>query len=393
MNRALSHLIRPRLFCALAVLAIAASAVAEPVWYDSGWHWRQQVTVAPLGNATTLANYPALVQITNPANPLFANAQANGQDIFFTDANGIKLDHETESYSPAGELDAWVRIPQMPATGTTLYMYYKNASAPDQQNAAAVWDSDFKMVQHLQEDPTGTLYDSTSNDNDGTSAGAMTSGDQVPGQINGSLDLDGSNDAILCGTDPSLNISDVVTVEAWVNPTVTGQHGIISSSDSYGRGYHLYLRNTANGMVGFWFNDGSATNATKVYITGNVAAGQWNYLAGVYDGTAMHIYANGAHYSSSSVTTYSYPIDYTGMKLGHIPWVGTPRYLNGMLDEVRISNTARSTDWITASYNNTGEPGAYLSFDEPVPFPEPATMALFGAGAALAALRRRRQRR
>ena len=120
MSRAVSHPIRPRLFCTLAVLAIAASAVAEPVWYDSGWHWRQQVAVAPLGNAGSLANYPALVQITNPANPLFGSAQANGQDIFFTDANGVKLDHEIELYTPAGELDAWVRIPQMPAAGTTL---------------------------------------------------------------------------------------------------------------------------------------------------------------------------------------------------------------------------------------------------------------------------------
>jgi len=367
-----------------AWLGFCDLAITAPAWYDSHWAYRQEVTVSGLGNSSTLADFPALVQISDQANPLFDRAQAGGLDVFFTDASGTRLDHEIEYYSSAGtkELDAWVRIPSLPSSGTTLYMYYAYPGADDQQNVNATWDTNYKMVQHLQEDPSGTapqMIDSTINPNNGTTGGSMTTTDQVAGKIDGSLDFDGSNDIINCGTDPGLNISDVITLEAWVNPTITGQHGIISSSSSYGDGYHLYLRNAANAMAAFWFHDASDAN-TRVYITGNVQNDVWTYLAGVYDGTAMHIYINDQHNSTISPTLYANTVNFTGVSLGNIPWIASPRYYNGILDEVRISHTARNSDWITASFHNQGDPGAYLGFGPEVIVPEPSTVMLLALG-------------
>jgi hypothetical protein len=34
---------------------------------------------------------------------------------------------------------------------------------------------------------------------------------------------------------------------------------------------------------------------------------------------------------------------------------------DGLLDELRVSNTARSADWIATEYNNQSNPSAFLS--------------------------------
>jgi hypothetical protein len=95
---------------------------------------------------------------------------------------------------------AWVKVPTVSSSADTVfYMYYGNASATNQQDPTNVWDTNFKSVWHLQQDPSGAapqMLDSTSINNDGTSNGSMTTGDQVAGKAGGSLDLDGSGDFI-----------------------------------------------------------------------------------------------------------------------------------------------------------------------------------------------------
>ena len=110
------------------------------------------------------------MKITDPANPVFTRAQASGNDILFTAADGTtKLNHEIERFDPTAKvLLAWVRVPSISSTvNTDIYMYYGNGSASNQQNVNGTWDSDFVMVNHLHE--TGaTQRDSTANDNAGT---------------------------------------------------------------------------------------------------------------------------------------------------------------------------------------------------------------------------------
>jgi hypothetical protein len=88
-------------------------------------------------------------------------------------------------------------------------------------------------VWHLQQDPSGTapqMLDSTSINNDGTSNGSMTSGDQVAGKAGGSLDLDGSGDFIEA-TD--YDILNAITISAWINwDVVSDNKGIVAKRAS-----------------------------------------------------------------------------------------------------------------------------------------------------------------
>src|SRR5205823_5323207 len=113
-------------------------------------------------------------------------------DILFTSGDGTtKLNHEIEKYDSAtGQLVAWVQLPTLYAQkDTQMYLYYGNASASSQQSVTATWNSNYKAVWHLKEDPSGSapqMQDSTSTNsgaNDLTSNGSMPATAVIPGKI------------------------------------------------------------------------------------------------------------------------------------------------------------------------------------------------------------------
>jgi hypothetical protein len=90
--------------------------------------------------------------------------------------------------------------------------------------------------------------------------------------------------------------------------------------------------------------------------------GQWLYLVATYDKDAgsnqMKIYENG---SLSGNQTYSTAMTNHG-NLKTNREGKTDGWCNSTIDEIRISNTARTADWIETSYNNQGNPGDFLTF-------------------------------
>ena len=102
----------------------------------------------------THTDFPGPVHVPSPGHV----KNANGYDTMFTDASGVPLSHEIESYnSGTGELWAWVNVPLLAGgADTLLYLYYGNASIITPPSASAVWDSGYGMVQHMNTNPTAT---------------------------------------------------------------------------------------------------------------------------------------------------------------------------------------------------------------------------------------------
>src|SRR5437879_486822 len=88
---------------------------------------------------------------------------------------------------------------------------------------------------------------------------------------------------------------------------------------------------------------GSAWLMTSADAPLSYTPGAWNHVAYVVTPTGYTIYANGAAVGSGSFAATS-PLLYGA---GHTLMLGATGYsgefLTGVLDEVRISNTARST--------------------------------------------------
>lgn len=69
------------------------------------------------------------------------------------------------------------------------------------------------------------------------------------------------------------------------------------------------------------------------------------------------------------------------------PQGGVTQNATGQIDEVRISATARSGNWIKTEYNNQNSPGTFYSVgaqeavpEGTAPVPDPSAMVLFAAG-------------
>lgn len=121
-------------------------------------------------------------------------------------------------------------------------MYYGKSDSLNQAYSEKVWDANYMIVQHFNE-LSGILYDSTSNENDGTPFGSIIQ--NAMGKIDGADSFDGVNDYVDCGNSNSVNPTNALTLEAWyktVSFEGTGNDPIIDKGYvSHQPPYYQYL--------------------------------------------------------------------------------------------------------------------------------------------------------
>jgi len=345
-------------------------------WFSQSWSNRKKVTIdnTQVSGSSDLTDFPVLYSVGADAD-LAAGAQADGDDIVFTASDGItKLSHEIESYdSGTGTLYAWVKVPTLSATlNTEIFMYYGNAGAVNQQDPTNVWNSNYAAVYHLEEDvvdeatSVAAHTDSTSNNNDLTQNGNVETASQIYfGQA-----FDGTDDYAKATGSNSYRISGNITLETWLyrNNSAT-QDDLIDSQGPVGSeledSNHLYeFWIGADNALRLEWEYGAGFNETTLSSVPVATANQnWVYLVATRDIATNEVkfYENGVQLG----TTQSYTNDPTGgtindLDLGRQAGAGSD-YLDGNLDEVRISNVTKSDAWIQTSYNNMNAPGTFAS--------------------------------
>ncbi|MGV8141081.1 MAG: DUF2341 domain-containing protein, partial [Candidatus Woesearchaeota archaeon] len=317
------------------------TTLSETPWNMPSWLYRKQIVIDHTKVTADLTNFPVLIDFTDAAVGL--HAQPDGDDLLFTSADGVtKLNHEIETFtSTDGKLLAWVNIPFLSSTqDTILYMYYGNSDASNQQNIEGVWDSNYLAVHHLEE-ISGAVTDSTSNNNDGTPLNGVSQ--NIVGKINGGDQFDGSNDRTQL---PKVfNSETQFTIEGWINSESKQGYAISQWASNTGAFLQYY---PPEGNFQFWVN----YNAIKISSSSN----NWHYVVGTYDGTTARLYVD-AGTPATSVATLTWPNlnTYIGDRSTF------DRQFKGKLDEVRISNIARSQSYIATSYNNQNSPSTFIS--------------------------------
>ena len=324
------------------------------VTLDTSWSYERVITIAYGITAENLTDFPLLIAITDDSD-LYTYAQTNGEDIVFTDSDGTRLPYEIEYYSRnagAGTVTAyiWVKIASLSSTeDTVLHMYYGNASAAapaadSTYGSQNVWNSGYKGIWHMG-DASSPATDSTSNGYD--AAGTAVYG--ATGEIDSAIDFNGSSHYL---TSSTINLSgSAITMSAWINadsfqsawPYISTIAGAEEPADT------ALLRigdgGLANNKVQFVLYFGSG-QVKLDGITG-LSADTWYYVTATYDGSNMRIYINGSQDNSSAQTG-----SFTSNETFYIDYSNGGRYLDGTIDEVRVSTVARSDDWIGAEYNN-----------------------------------------
>jgi hypothetical protein len=113
------------------------------------WGYKRIIEIDNTYNSNTLTNYPVKI-ILDGNNFDFTDANAKGNDIRFTKANGLtEIDHWIESWdSIAEKAIIWAEVPQLPANEITeICMYYGNPDANSTSNGEATFEffDDFEI--------------------------------------------------------------------------------------------------------------------------------------------------------------------------------------------------------------------------------------------------------
>ena len=308
------------------------------------WANRKKITIKAAQVSGDQVNFPVLINLASDTG-LAASAQTTGGDIYFTSASGVKLAHEIERFQKStGGLAAWANIPALSSTtDTVIYMYYGNASAADQQNRTAVWDSGYSAVWHMREG-SAQHVDSTANANQSQTVSVAASGGTA-GQIGMADQFSRAQLSHITIPGSTSLRQPTLTVEAWVkaNSTGSGAQDVISFGDD------VTLRIEWNGAASFYVYDGGYR-----WMTGTAdLRGGYHHIAGVIDGTAktLTIYVDGIAQGSVPSSSPAY-VHGANVEIGMNAYPSTAYNFDGNIDEARVSKTARSAAWIKTAYTN-----------------------------------------
>jgi hypothetical protein len=284
--------------------------------------------------------------------------KTDGADLLFTASDGTtKLDHEIETYvATSGQTIAWVRIPTLsPTENTVIYVYYGNASALDQQNKTAVWDSNFLGVYHLGNGTALSVADSKGL-NTATNHGAAA----ATAKIGGGASSTDSASYVDTGISASAMTLGAGTASVWFNAGSGSTNAYNLLLSNHGSNSNNNGIDITYGTFGALYVTLADASAHFVNVDVSSPTTGWVNCVLAWDGAVIRIYVNG-----TLALSYSYG-NHTMSALQNLMLFGggtapSYYYYQGQLDEVRISNSARSTDWIVTEYNNQSSPPTFFT--------------------------------
>jgi hypothetical protein len=314
-----------------------------------------------ISGAFDLLDFPLLISIFDE--DLHDKAQTDGDDIAFA-YDGTWLDHEIDLFSQTynsshAQLITWISMPRLSASlDTIIRMYYGNSTMSSRQNSTGVWSNNYRGVWHLSE-TSGNALDSTSYGTSGTVTGTVTRGST--GKADGAYNF-GSNGQINFGNpvDGHLDFgTGSFTISFWINfDDTTGNYQIPlykgATTDSE-TGYDFETGMDASSLS-FRISDGTSV-ASSPYI--DIDFDSWIYLVGIVDRTSdrIRIFKNGLQEGSGiSISGIG---NLNNNILLRMPY--STYELDGLLDEIRISNRIYSAGWISTEYRNQNNPTSYYS--------------------------------
>ncbi len=321
--------------------------------------YSKSITVNAAQVPSTQTNFPVDVDLTQTGLKSTGNGghvtNANGYDIYFystADCTTTRLPAEREIYTATtGKYTGWVNVSSI-SNGSVIYACYGDSSISTDPNlngtfgATSVWDANFKGVWHVPDGTSLSVSDSTGL-NTATNHGAQPVAGKIDG---GSGHTSGSSQYIDLGSG-AVDIGGSITFEQWINASTLTNVGSsvfpVSLSNIDGsaqNGYEIILSTGPKVYIQL-VKSGSVLFAGS---NSNVSANTWYHVVGTYDGTTGKLYVNGVQQTATISAANALGVSSQATSIGR----RITNYWDGTIDETRISNIARSANWITTEYNN-----------------------------------------
>jgi hypothetical protein len=203
------------------------------------------------------------------------------------------------------------------------------------ENVVGIW---------LMEEGSGSnLSDGSGNGHDGKIIGDVN---WVDGKFGTALEFPGTlSDFVEVPTDSDLEITESITLMAWILTSEQVAADIVGKDDGSDRNYNIHVATSGK----LFLNGGG-----RVAMPGTtpINDGQWHHVCGTWDGDTARIYVDGMEEASMP---YGGPIDRSNVpvKIGlRGSGEGVDRIYKGIIDEVAIFNTGLSEEDIQNVMNN-----------------------------------------
>lgn len=214
------------------------------------------------------------------------------------------------------------------------------------------------VLYHMEESSwsgaSGEVKDDSGKDNNGQSInGASITSSGYLNSKGGNFD--GTNDYISVPYTVTYFDMQDMTLEAWVNPSVTKDHAVIAKKTAGTSVWDLSIGSDGKIKFNITKSGGAATTLTS---SNTVPLNTWTHVVATYDydptqtDASVRLYINGTQdvtMSDSAVgpTNYGVAVPIT---IGYRYESGTSAYFSGKIDEVSIYNRALTADEVYESY-------------------------------------------
>lgn len=347
--------------------------------FPSGWNRRARLTIPTAGVSASQTDFPVMLLWNGTSGNIppeiynngISSPKSDGSDIRFTsDEMGYnELAFEIVTFVPNStvgnaRVKIWVKIPSLSSTSnTSIYMWWENDNATayaatDTYGRNNVWTNNYIGVFHLNE-LSGTTATNSVGSNNGTYTGTTFPNrvDATYGYMQNFVKTNGNYVSI--GSGSPWTITGNITVSAIVTVTsfTSDWQAIIAKGDTTYR-----LARYAGGTSPA-FDRSNASGFSQASNGTDITSG-YHHVVGTYDSTVgSYCYVDG---TPGTLTTNTDPTSNTTdvLCIGRNT-LEAIRDWDGYIGEVRISNVARSSSWLTTEYNTLLSFSTFVLYNAP----------------------------
>lgn len=330
----------------------------------------------------SLSEYPLVVDLQTIANlnHFWENVQANGGDIIVTLEDKVtKLPLDLRNFNKierTGQL--WFKSSIVSNTENTFYIQYNNDLStpivPADKNSTyggykvwinnyvGVWDmhlntsgiEDATLFQHHLTKVETPIPLKSGYSDQGVKLNIKSCDDKKDPNYEG--DCVGDKDYFTRVSNPNLQLSQEITISAWVYPTQKHSDATIIRKESKNKAnYELKLNKLKPSFIFEYKDSNKALKQDR-----EVPLNQWTFIVGSYNKITKKssLYINGVLVKEEVITPNEIYAGYTtNLEVGN-------KKFRGYLDEIKLSTKALSPEWIKTEYNMLNQANTFWLVDD-----------------------------
>ncbi|HKD53168.1 MAG TPA: DUF2341 domain-containing protein [Steroidobacteraceae bacterium] len=319
-------------------------------WWNGDWNFRKEIdfdlTASGADIPGAAVDVPVLIRLSLGNFQYFADTKPDGSDLRFIAADDkTPLAFHIEKFDPQAQIAlVWVRVPRLTGGAKTdkILLYYGNKNAPSAADPAGTYDASQALVYHFSA-PQGSPQDVTGYK---TEPSAFTAETSPTSLIGGGVKFAGSETIAVPATGAvHLSPQKGLTLSAWARfDAAQPPETYIAQLADQGKELVLGI----NGTQAF---ARYAVGASPVTLTlpNQLTTAEWHHLAVRVGDGRLTLFVDGNDVAHTNVE-----IQEMGGTLTIGGSAANANYYSGELDELEVSTTVRSADWLKAAARSQG---------------------------------------